>query len=229
MYLNGVLEASRSNSGNQNSSNGISIGRDSYGGERFNGDIDEFAIWNSGLSVDEALELYNGNASLNLMSNSSNYISSNNLVMYLRLNEGSGNSSIDATGNGHDATLNNGATWAVSQLGGTVVDYSVGSGTDTLTFNYTVLDGNFSTDLDYTSANALVLNGGSIRDNGGNDAILTLPVPGAIGSLSANKDIVVDGSVPAVTNVTSSNVDGVYIVGDTICLLYTSPSTRDKA
>ena len=80
------------------------------------------------------------------------------------------------------------------------------------------MDGNFSTDLDYTSANALVLNGGSIRDNGGNDAILTLPVPGAIGSLSANKDIVVDGSVPAITNVTSSNVDGVYIVGDTVVI-----------
>ena len=64
LYLNGILEASRSNGGNQNSSNGISIGRDSYGGERFNGDIDEFAIWSSGLSVAEALALYNGNASL---------------------------------------------------------------------------------------------------------------------------------------------------------------------
>ncbi len=218
LYLNGILEASRSNSGYQNSSNGISIGRDSYGGERFNGDIDEFAVWNSGLSAEEALTLYNGNASLDLTSNSSNYISSANLVMYLQLNEGTGNSSVDATGNGHDATLNNGATWAVSQLGGTVVDYSLGSGTDTLTFNYTILDGNFSADLDYTSTNALVLNGGVIRDNGGNNAILTLPEPGSTGSLSSNKDIIVDGSVPTVTVVTSTNVDGIYIVGDSLVI-----------
>ena len=207
LYLNGVLEAARSSSGTQSSSNGLSIGRDSYGGERFNGDIDEFAIWNTGLSAQEVLTLYNANASLDLTSNSSSYTSSSNLVMYLRLNEGSGNTSVDATGNGHDATLNNGATWAVSQLGGTVVDYSLGSGTDTLTFNYTVLDGNFSTDLDYTNTNALILNGGIIRDNGGNNAILTLPIPGSLGSLSANKNIVVDGSVPGVTNISSSNTD----------------------
>ena len=31
LYLNGILEASRSNTGYQNSSNGISLGRDSYG------------------------------------------------------------------------------------------------------------------------------------------------------------------------------------------------------
>ena len=138
--------------------------------------------------------------------------------MYLRLNEGTGNTSVDETGNGHNATLNNGATWAVSQLGGTEVDYSVGSGTDTITFNYTVLDGNFSTDLDYTSTNALVLNGGIIRDSGGNNAILSLPDPGAIGSLSANKNIVVDGSIPSITNVTSTDLDGIYIVSDTIVI-----------
>ena len=138
--------------------------------------------------------------------------------MYLRLNEGTGNTSVDETGNGHNATLNNGATWAVSQLGGTEVDYSVGSGTDTITFNYTVLDGNFSTDLDYTSTNALVLNGGIIRDSGGNNAILSLPAPGDIGSLSANKNIVVDGSIPSITNVTSTDLDGVYIVSDTIVI-----------
>jgi len=85
LYLNGVLEASAGNSGNQNSSNGLSIGRDSYGGERYNGDIDEFAIWNSGLSAAEALVLYNGNASLNLMTNSGNYGSSSNLVLYLEV------------------------------------------------------------------------------------------------------------------------------------------------
>ena len=36
------------------------------------------------------------------------------------------------------------------------------------------------------------MNGATIRDAAGNDAVLTLPVPGATGSLSANKDIVID-------------------------------------
>ena len=57
--------------------------------------IDEFAIWNSGLSAAEALALYNGNASLNLMTNSGNYGSSSNLVLYLRMNDGSGNTAVD--------------------------------------------------------------------------------------------------------------------------------------
>ena len=58
LYLNGVLEASAGNSGNQNSTSGLSIGRDSYGGERYSGNIDEFAIWNSGLSATEASVSY---------------------------------------------------------------------------------------------------------------------------------------------------------------------------
>lgn len=40
---------------------------------------------------------------------------------------------------------------------------------------------------------------GAIRDNVGNNAVLTLPVPGAPGSLGANKNIIVDGIVPMVT------------------------------
>ena len=88
LYLNGDLEASRTNVGNQNSSNGLSIGRDSYGGERFNGNIDEFAIWNSGLSAAEALAIYNGNAKIDLTGNSGDYASSSNLVLYLRMDEG---------------------------------------------------------------------------------------------------------------------------------------------
>ena len=154
LYLNGALEASYSNVGNQNSTNGLSIGRDSYGGERFNGNIDEFAIWNSGLSAAEALAIYNSNATIDLTGNSGDYSSSSNLVAYLRMNEGSGTTVMDATGNGHNATLNNGATWDESQLGGTDVNYTSGSGTDTLTFNYTVLNGNFSSDLDYTDTTA---------------------------------------------------------------------------
>ena len=52
--------------------------------------------------------------------------------------------------------------------------YTSGSGTSTLTFQYTVQDGNNSTDLwDQLSSTALAINGGTIADAAGNPAILT--------------------------------------------------------
>ncbi len=74
------------------------------------------------------------------------------------------------------------------------LDYASGSGTNTLTFTYTVQSSDISADLDYTSTSALALNGGTIRDGAGNDAVLTLPTPGAAGSLGANKQIVINQS-----------------------------------
>src|SRR5204863_511081 len=61
-----------------------------------------------------------------------------------------------------------------------------------LTFDYAVVSGDASNDLDYTSTGALTLNGGTIKDAAGNNATLTLPAPGAAGSLGANKNIVID-------------------------------------
>ena len=52
-----------------------------------------------------------------------------------------------------------------------LVDYSSGTGTNVLTFNYTVAEGHVSSDLDYTATNALGLNSGTIQDGAGNNAI----------------------------------------------------------
>jgi hypothetical protein len=100
--------------------------------------------------------------------------------------------------------------------GGTAF-YSSGSGTTTLTFNYTVAAGDSSPDLDYTSTNALTLNGGTITDQVvGGPANLTLPAPGTAGSLGANKNIVIDAVAASVTNVTSPTADGTYGIGAVI-------------
>ena len=80
------------------------------------------------------------------------------------------------------------------------INYVSGSGTDTLTFSYTVQAGDVSNDLDYTGTTALALNGGSIQNASGTNAALTLPAPGSAGSLGANKGIVIDtneGTLPA--------------------------------
>ncbi|WP_299022588.1 Ig-like domain-containing protein, partial [uncultured Photobacterium sp.] len=74
--------------------------------------------------------------------------------------------------------------------------YSSGSGSNTLTFEYTVQAGDSSSDLDYVATNSL---SGTIKDSAGNDATLTLAAPGVTNSLSANKTIVVDGVIPTVT------------------------------
>lgn len=69
--------------------------------------------------------------------------------------------------------------------------YASGSGTDTLTFNYIVQEGDASGDLDYLGSDALSLSGGTIIGAVG-DASLVLPNPGGPNSLSANKNIVLN-------------------------------------
>ncbi|MBN2451835.1 MAG: InlB B-repeat-containing protein, partial [Lentisphaeria bacterium] len=73
-----------------------------------------------------------------------------------------------------------------------VAAYQGGSGTAALEFRFSVLPGHTTTDLDCVAAGALSLNGGSLRDAAGNDAILTVPVGAEAGSLASNADIAID-------------------------------------
>ena len=66
-------------------------------------------------------------------------------------------------------------------------------------FNYTVQSGDTTSDLAYTGASSLALNGGTILDNANNSATLTLPTVGGTGSLSNASAVVVDGVRPAFT------------------------------
>ncbi|MDQ7089514.1 MAG: cadherin domain-containing protein [Methylococcales bacterium] len=75
-----------------------------------------------------------------------------------------------------------------------VVNYTSGTGTNTLTFDYTVQAGDASLDLAYFDTSALKLNSGTITDASGNSAVLTLPTVGATGSLSNSKALVVEAS-----------------------------------
>ena len=73
-----------------------------------------------------------------------------------------------------------------------------------------------TSDLDYTSINSLSLNGGTIVDSSLDaidyPAILTLPLPGTSLSLSGNKNIIIDGTIPELF-IASAN-------GTTLNLLY---------
>ena len=105
------------------------------------------------------------------------------------------------------------------------IDYTSGSGTNILTFNYTVASNHTASDLDYVATNSLTLNGGTIKDAAGNEASLTLVSPGASGSLGANKAIVIDNDVPTMSITAVGGVDGFTSNDNTLSLTFTSSET----
>lgn len=85
--------------------------------------------------------------------------------------------------------------------------YTGGSGTEVLTFGYTVENGDLSARLDYASAAALNLNGGTIKITGTPvDAVILLPLPGESGSLGKNINIQIDACPPTAINISAQNL-----------------------
>ncbi|MBB4665196.1 hypothetical protein BDZ31_004817 [Conexibacter arvalis] len=82
-----------------------------------------------------------------------------------------------------------------------VATYAGGSGSDTLTFAYTVAEGDASAALDYRSTAALELRGATIDadDATAPAADLTLPAPGGPGSLADTSALAIDGVRPLLT------------------------------
>ena len=107
--------------------------------------------------------------------------------------------SIDVTVEFSEAVYVSGTPQLELEIGTTnrQANYTGETESNILTFTYTVQAGDTSSDLDYTGTTALALNGGTIKDEFGNDATLTLPAIGAAGSLGSNKNIVIDTTAPA--------------------------------
>ena len=74
-------------------------------------------------------------------------------------------------------------------------DY-VSATSNTLLFQYVIDDGVLTSPLDYTGTNALILNGGTIKDLAGNNANLLLAPSGTASSLSAGNIITIDAKDP---------------------------------
>ncbi len=83
---------------------------------------------------------------------------------------------------------------------------------DTLTFTYTVQIGDSSSDLDQYSTSALEINGATIKDTAGNDAILSLAQPRASGSLAATETLIIDTN-PSNTGLDNDGADDSYELG----------------
>jgi hypothetical protein len=108
----------------------------------------------------------------------------------------------------------------LSLSSGGIASYAAGSGTSTLSFNYTVALNNTTkgTALNEKSTTALSLNGGTINDGGGNPANLTLPALTASTALAGSSDIVIDATTPTVTKVDSTTPNGTYGAGTVIAI-----------
>ena len=111
------------------------------------------------------------------------------------------------------------------------VDYAAalvgGNGTATLTFQYTVLAGDRSDDLDYTGTGAFQLNGATIRDqaSGTFDAVVTLPAPSDTGSLAANKAIAIDTAGPVADTVIPVSGQTISVDSVDIEVIFLEPVT----
>ncbi|WP_186774218.1 Ig-like domain-containing protein [Chitinophaga pinensis] len=88
--------------------------------------------------------------------------------------------------------------------------YTSGDSTNTLAFSYTVNRGDTIDRLDYATADALQMNGATVRGSRGPQAVLTLPVPGSPGSVSAQSLIVIDGNPPPAPVITVPGSNAVF-------------------
>ncbi|HRU45449.1 MAG TPA: Ig-like domain-containing protein, partial [Spirochaetota bacterium] len=98
-------------------------------------------------------------------------------------------------------SLNSGPTKATFSYGGG------GTGSDTLTFTYTVGADDNTADLDVTSVN--LPTGATIRDGASHNAILSIPAPP--NRLRDNSDIVVDTIKPKIMSGATMSADNSYV------------------
>ena len=73
-------------------------------GNYFDGELNNLAVFSTGLDANNIAAIYNSGAPIDLSSNSGNYTQSGNLIAWWRFNEGSGTSYTDSTGNGFTGT-----------------------------------------------------------------------------------------------------------------------------
>ncbi|MDP6770321.1 MAG: Ig-like domain-containing protein, partial [Anaerolineales bacterium] len=111
-YINGAIDINTTTTDYTTSLGTVEIGR--AGTDEFNGKIDEIGIWNEALTSAEITALYNSGVALDALSNSGNYTSTSNLVGYWKMEEGTGTTLTDLSGNGNNGTIS-GATWATGK------------------------------------------------------------------------------------------------------------------
>jgi hypothetical protein len=103
-----------------------------------------------------------------------------------------------------DGQIDELAFWNTSKTSNQIAKMYTGDSYDTLAFEYTIQEGDLNSDLDYVATNSLTLNGGTIT-NDVNNAVLTLPIPTAVNSISDDQQIQINGNCPVGYVLVSAN------------------------
>ena len=114
-----------------------------------------------------------------------NYNTGENLNLFIRMSECV---TVDNSSGNTRLLLENGSTDRYA----TWYETDCLSGNGYVRFTYSIQSGDESCDLDYKATDSFELNGSTIRDNSSNNAVLTLPSPGANGSLGRNKEFTIN-------------------------------------
>jgi hypothetical protein len=119
---------------------------------------------------------------------------------------------VELTSSNANGSYTTGGVLSIDLQFSVAVNVDATGGTPTLTLNsggtatYTVGSTDNANPLDAASTSALALNGGTIRNTNGTDALLTLPTGNDIGSLASDAGFVVDTTAP--TSVINTPADG---------------------
>ncbi|TXH08286.1 MAG: LamG domain-containing protein [Candidatus Moraniibacteriota bacterium] len=124
----------------------LRTGAESDDGNPFDGRLDEVRVYNAVLTAEKVKNLYDLGSSDKVNSSASQSQGAgldSGLAGYWKLDEGSGTSAADASGNGRTGTLNNGVTWTTGRIGGAVDldganDYISVTSPPTLGTSYTI-------------------------------------------------------------------------------------------
>ena len=124
-------------------------------------------------------------------------------------------SNVDETATFLTLLLDGGATNATNVAAGSTGTY--------LIFTYLIQAGDSTADLSYVDVFSLIL-GGTLTDVAGNTASLTLPTPGDTNSLSAQRNIVIDGVAPTFSAFSVSSSGGL-VLGEFVTITVTFTET----
>ena len=110
LYVDGNLNSTSSIADDYSASGTgpLNFGADSYQGEYFKGSIDEVAIWDTTLSNENVIKLYNSG-----IGNKASLVHANHLAGYWKIDEGKGYTTADSSSNSNDGIID-GATWITS-------------------------------------------------------------------------------------------------------------------
>jgi beta-glucanase (GH16 family) len=178
------------------------------------------AVTYDGANTNQSAALYVGGVQNLTVTDTTATLTSPPTVSAVTASPGSGDLSVGAS-----VTLTMTFSAAVFVAGGTptltlndggTATYASGSGSNALVFKYTVAAGQNTADLALAASNAISLNGATIRDSAGNNAVLT-----GANAYAPTGTLMIDTTAPTISGITTSPGTGQVTTGAVVALTVT--------